>query len=183
MIKTAPARFIPTGSTKVADKNSDAVAYVYDLNGRPCVCAYVGKQSKAALYARFATPAARERAIRDLFAGRQATLAYKAERRAAQSRPHKLQLGHILVSSWGYEQTNIDWYEATKIVGPHTVEIRPIAAVVDYGLRDQGTCAPRAGEYKGEARQVRVIEGSVRVSSCAHAHLWDGRPRSWSSYH
>ncbi len=186
MIRTADrTRFIPQGARKVAHKNSDAVAYVYEnAQGKPCAIAYVGKQSKPALYCRFGNEAARTRAIAELFAGRERALAYKAERRAAQRAPHKLQLGHILVSSWGYEQTNIDWFQVTAIVGDHTVEIRPIASnIVDGAGGDRGNCFPKADAFTGEARRVRVIEGRVRVSNCATASLWDGRGRYWSSYH
>ncbi|MEW6019069.1 MAG: hypothetical protein AB1760_13445 [Pseudomonadota bacterium] len=178
------SRFIPQASRKVAHKNSDAVAYLYELNGRPCAVAYVGRQSKPVLFHRFTSEASRARAIADLFAGRERALAYKAERAAARRAPHKLQVGHILVSSWGYDQTNIDWYQVTAVVGDHTVEIRPIASnLVEGAGGDRGRCFPRADVFTGEARRVRVSQDSVRVSNCAHASLWDGRGRYWSSYH
>lgn len=184
MIRTlAPTRFVPADSVKVVDKRSDAIAYVYSLGGRPCAVGYAGKQTKPAFFLRFSSEARRERHIREFFAGRQASLAFKAERQAEARKPHSFQEGHILVSSWGYDQTNVDWYEVTKVVGARTIEIRKIAAVVDHTASDQGRCFPRAGEYLGEATRHVVSRGSVRVSSCAYARLWDGRARAWSSYH
>lgn len=176
-------RWIPPQSVKVTDKHSDAVAYLYEMRGDPCAVAYVGTRAKPEIFARFPSNERRERAIKDLFGTRQNVLAYKAERKALESKPHGFQLGHILMSSWGYEQTNVDWYEVTKIISDRMVEIRPIAAVVDYTGDMSGTCAPRAGEYIGDAMRLRVSRGSVKVSSCARAFLWDGRPRNWSSYH
>lgn len=37
-----------------------------------------------------------------------------AERRAARSGGHSLKVGDILCASWGYEQTNVDYYKVTK---------------------------------------------------------------------
>jgi hypothetical protein len=176
-------RFIPSEAVKVTDKQSDAVAYLYEMRGNPCAVAYVGKQTKPAIFARFLDTQRRERAIQDLFSSRQSALTYKAARKAQDSKPHGFQLGHILMSSWGYEQTNINWFEITKIIGDRMIEIRPIGAVVDYTGDMSGTCTPRAGDYIGDAMRLRVSRGSVKVSSCARASLWDGRPRHWSSWH
>lgn len=41
-------------------------------------------------------------------------LANVAERRSERSKGHDLKLGDILYASWGYDQTNIDYYKVVK---------------------------------------------------------------------
>ena len=40
---------------------------------------------------------------------------------------HPLQIGSILYTSWGYEQTNIDFYQVIELIGTSTVVLREIA--------------------------------------------------------
>ncbi len=185
MTTTLPTRFVPAGAVKVAHKLSDAVAYLYtNPQGRPTVVAYAGKSAKPAMWFQFSNEAAREKRVIAFFAARAASLAHKAERKAARNKPHQLQLGHVLVASWGYEQTNIDFFEVTKVVGPHTVEVRPIRSIIDPTLVDQGRALPKGGDYTGPATRHRVSNGdSVKIDDVRRASLWNGRPMSWSSYH
>jgi hypothetical protein len=54
-------------------------------------------------------------------------------------------LGDILVASWGYDQTNIDYYQVVALVGTTKVRLRKIAA------RNTGN----GGEYQNELMPVR----------------------------
>lgn len=78
-------------------------------------------------------------------------------------------------SSWGYDQTNIDYYEVTKLIGKTMVEIREIGAesVSDNGPAMTGSCVPRPGHYIGEPmrKTVSTYDGqSVRIASYASAY-------------
>lgn len=44
------------------------------------------------------------------------------ERRAERTAPHTLKVEDILYASWGYDQTNIDYYKVTKTT-KHTVDL------------------------------------------------------------
>lgn len=180
----APARFIPTGAVKVADKLSDAVAYFYTSpGGRPAAVAYQGKAAKPVFWYNFASEEARERKVRAFFQGRRAVLAYRAERRERAKKPHDLKVGDILVGSWGYEQTNVDWFEVSAVVSAHMVEIRPIFCNTEDTGSMSGRCTPRAGDYKGEPMRRMVRNGSVKINESVRVSLWDGRAMYWSSYH
>ena len=37
-----------------------------------------------------------------------------------------IKVGDIFVSSWGYDQTNVDFYQVVKLVGKSTIELLPI---------------------------------------------------------
>jgi hypothetical protein len=182
-------RYIPPGSVKVASKQSDAVAYVFtNSKGRPAAVGYAGKSAKPLFHFYFANEAARERRVREFFDGQAATKAYKAnraaERKAKLAQGHKLQLGHILKSTWGYDQTNVDFYQVTALIGTRMVEIRQISAVSDQTGWATGNCTPRLDSFKGEAFRKLVNEDgvSVKIESFAWASLWDGRPANWTAY-
>ncbi len=177
--------FTPKGAVKVSDKLSDAVVYVYTSStGRPGAVGFHGSAQRPDFHHTYLSPAKREEHVKRFFAGRAASLALRKETAAKRAQPHKLEVGHILVASWGYDQTNVDWFEVVKIVGRFMVEVRPIGAVIDDTAPLAGRCYPRAGEFKGPATRHRVSWGdNVRINESVHAHLWDGRPRHWSAYH
>jgi hypothetical protein len=91
---------------------------------------------------------------------------YKAKR-AAEKKAHKrgLKVGDILMNMWGYDQTNIDYYQVTKLVGKCSVEIREIGAINmgEDGFMT-GKCKPDKGNFVGEPMVKRVGEGdSVKI--------------------
>ena len=90
----------------------------------------------------------------------------KAERAAKLAQPHPLAVGDVLVSSWGYEQTNYDYYQVTRLVGKQSVEIRQLGRQAAETGFLQGDCVPVKGLFKGEPMVKRINEnGSVKVRS------------------
>lgn len=180
------SRWAPAGAVKVTDKQSDAVVYLYQsASGRLGAVGYAGKAVKPTFHYTFKDQTRRETYVREFFEGRRATIAFRAEQKAKASAPSTLKLNDILVASWGYDQTNIEWFQVTRLVGPTTVEIRPIAAanIKDTGWAS-GRTIPMIDQFTGEATRRRVQYGhSVKVHECAHAYHWDGRPRHWSADH
>jgi hypothetical protein len=185
MFRTLPrARTIPQGAVKVADKLSDAVVYIYEAGGRPAAIGYHGKAAKPDFWLRFTTAERREAYVRQFFQGWQAHAERIAASKAQALKPHNLELGHILVASWGYDQTNVDWFQVTRLVSSTMVEVRPIASksAGETGWMT-GRCIPDADAFTGEATRHRVSHGGVKINESVRAYVWDGRPRSWSSYH
>lgn len=176
------AAFIPSGALVVRDKQSDAVCYVYaDSLGRPCAMGFAGRRQKPDFRVRYLSEARRQAAVAQYFASAQAIA---ARRRKHQAKPRKLEVGHILYASWGYDQTNIDWYQVTALIGSTMVEVRKIAGnITGHDAMDQGRVVPRADAFTGEPMRRRAKGDWVRIDDVRLATLWDGRPKSWSSYH
>lgn len=86
---------------------------------------------------------------------------------AAKAAPHGLAVGDVLVSSWGYDQTNIDYYEVTRLVGLRSVAVQEIAQQRTYNAHEMtGQCVPIKGRYVGEEMVKRVTEcNAVKVQS------------------
>ena len=117
--------------------------------------------------------------------------AFRDEARAAFVNPFKV--GEILVASWGYEQTNIDWYQITATT-PKSVKFRKVCGneTPGEGLSPMaGYTVPCIGEFvknvPEESRTVQIYtyNGQPRYSISYDGHslnLWDGKPEYASHY-
>ena len=182
MTNYSDRRFVPAGSVKVTDRQSDALVYLYEANGYFIALGYHGKAGKRDFHFRYATAEKREAAVMRHFESRRARAASMKARKAEANKPHSFEVGHILKSSWGYDQTNVDFYEVVEVNGSHMVTIRKIASSAEATGNMTAREMPCPGEYIGQPERRRVRYGSVKVSSCASASLWDCRPAFSSSY-
>jgi hypothetical protein len=184
--------YIPARSRKVAMKDGGAVFYLYENGQRqPAAVCFIGKAQKPSWHFRFASPAQRERRIASTIERVQAHQARRAEERARKAaeaaKGHGWEPGLILVSSWGYEQTNVDFYEVVEVIGKTMVRIEKIGSqsATDAGegfssMSDH--VVPNLEARSGEFRRCKVTSGHIRLASYCSASLWDGRPRYCSWY-
>jgi len=91
--------------------------------------------------------------------------------------------GAILYSSWGYDQTNIDFYEILERNNDFVI-IQEIGQVRDHdSMGDSGTCMPNKEIKIGEPFRKKITKNaSINLESYKGCWLWDGKPKSWSSY-
>lgn len=147
----APTRasFIPKGAIKVSDKQSDAVAYLYDnqRNGKPAALVFAGKAEKPAWQFWFRDAAARERRIAEFFQN------IRAQRAAAQARRterkefvHQVKPGDIFRTCWGYDQTNVEFFEVIEVKGKFAI-LREVAQASEYRGGGADSCVPQSGQY------------------------------------
>lgn len=183
-------RYEPNNARRVIDKLTGATAFLYDNgNGQPCLLAYRNStNTKPDCHFRYRDAETRDakaatflRSARNIL---EARLKQQAERRAERSKPHSLQIGHILTSSWGYDQTNIDFYEVTAIPSPCFVMLARLGSVtIEQGPNYTGKVVPDIDGKRGEAKRYRAgPDNSVKIESYAYARIWDGKPCWFSSY-
>jgi hypothetical protein len=197
-----PTRFIPKDAAKIASKRSAAVVYVYvTANGKPAAIGYAGKSAKPAFWNSFRTTEHRANHVREWIIGQdkmaEAKVARVEQKKAMQAAGHGLKVGDVLYSSWGYEQTNIDFYEVVRLVGKASVAIRAIARESVETLSMQGKCVPVPGSYTGEEMVKRPTVTThgvhVRITSYSNAYpaekitSADGafmgyKPHHWTAY-
>jgi hypothetical protein len=96
-------------------------------------------------------------------------------------------IGTIFASSWGYDQTNVDFYEVIKVTKASVVirEIAKAQQTKDDGWT--GHVTPQPGEFVGDPMTRRLKAGwdntpGVKVRSYAWARVWDGKPQHFTSY-
>ena len=124
----------------------------------------------------------------------------KAKRRNKMNKAHAIELGAIFYTSWGYEQTNIEWFEVVKTTAK-TVTLRRIAGAREYCGAMDGYTKPCPGSYVDDfkfdddenANGIRRIvknygwgnedSWSCKIDEVRHAHLWDGKPKHFSEWY
>ena len=111
-MRTIP-RYIPKDSEPLEHPGGLGVVYLYG----PARCraiAYRGKAGRASWHYSFRDGERAEQHAREWFASLNGWEQRKAEWRADRNRPHTLKVGDVVYNSWGWEQTNIDWYQVVR---------------------------------------------------------------------
>jgi len=177
--------YIPKSGARLVDNGgTDASVYVYETAGKPYAIAFHGKASKPDWHYSFRSEASRDERIAQFIAGRKSHAEYRAKCKAETVKPHTLKVGDILSSTWGYDQTNVDYYEVTRVPGPMSVEIRQIAAnsSAEEGFMT-ARCWAAPGKFIGKPMIKRAnSSNSVRIASYASASPWDGKEDRYSWY-
>lgn len=186
-------RWIPKGSTEV--RHALGVCYTEDIgrNGRELftAIAYNGTSSKRAFYESYRTREARDKRVRDFFAGLESHAVMMTDIKVERSKPHTLAVGDIIHHSWGWDQTNCDYYQVIAVTD-HGATVREIASkTVSGGTFAHGMAGYRTAVKDGfcnDAFRIQV-DGSNHVRSMskgplAHgsANKWDGQPDYCSWY-
>jgi hypothetical protein len=177
----ARACYIPKTAHLVPGPAGCAV-YAYDLAGKWYALAFRGTAGKPEWHHSFRTEAARTAHIEAFWAGITSTAAYRAKRTAdRQADACTLQIGDILNTSWGYDQTNVDFFVVTR-VSKARVWVRPIAAEYEASGFMAGQAWPAMPITMVGPETMHVARGA----SCSiHGHgasLSGGRTHYTSSY-
>ncbi len=171
--KPERAHFIPKGARKIAAKQSSAVLYPYEFEQKGKIkfglMGFAGRRQKPDFHFYYANEAARLAKGESYFAQIEVREAVEIDRRA---KPHELKVGDVLRSSWGYDQTNVDYYQVLRVIGKSMVEIQEIASdgYEDSEFAMQGQVVPMVGKFKGKPMRKRADGNSVRIASYASAY-------------
>jgi hypothetical protein len=96
-------------------------------------------------------------------------------------------IGDLFYSSWGYEQTNIDFYQ---VVGISKSYIEVVRIKDDRKYSDQGMCGetiPLRGQFHGEKQKHRLrfdTEGRPNFKLTSYSSAWpcDDSPKFFSEW-
>ncbi|MGE0705611.1 MAG: hypothetical protein AB7P22_16920 [Vicinamibacterales bacterium] len=161
------------------------IATSADTSGQPSyyLTAWIGAAERPQIHCYYRTAEQRAQRIVALIDARSAHVAAKAARRAERAKPHTLQVGAILVSSWGYEQTNVDFYQVIAVRGA-VVDLRKIGQEKEHDGDMTGFAMPRPDDFIGPVLIGKrpSSANAVRIKSFSLAMPWDGRRQRWTSY-
>jgi len=93
-------------------------------------------------------------------------------------------VGAILYSSWGYEQTNIDWFVVLERKNDFVI-LQQIGSDKKYddNYGDRGSCMPDINFKIGSPFRKKITKyASINLNSYSWCGLWDGKSKGWSSY-
>lgn len=181
------ARWVPKNAHEVAN-NERAAAYCYPAHGSKVIAlCYRGSAAKPEIHCTYKDI---DRAT-EVIAAFLLSVDERAARKATASAqrkawPNPIKVGEIFHTSWGYDQTNVDFYIVTRVSGKR-VWIRPIAQDSEATGFMSGKCWPKMPiEMTGpETMHLARVTGENQASLNIHGHYGsreDGRAHYFSSY-
>jgi len=171
--------YIPKGVKPETPRGTDMVLYKWqDEGGKLLAMGFVGKQNKPLFNYMFRDENQRENFLKKEIDSRKLTLERKEQvRDEKKSYRHDLVVGDILYTSWGYDQTNVDFYEVIGTTAKSVV-IREVGQKVAKSDAYAEYVVPVPGRYIGSKMNKRVGNGGyVRIESYSSASKWDGKPK------
>lgn len=184
--------FVPADAILIQPDNVNAEVYFYDdTNGRPCARVFKGRRIEPTLCCYYPSTESRDQSIKRFLDVVRYQQTQAEQRRKERSKPHNLSVGDILVSSWGWEQTNVEFYKVVKLAGKCTVEVVRIGTVEaedeeTKSLAMQGKQLPDVSNSISQPSRHRVDMGNgeacITVGYRQFARPWNGKPVFYSSY-
>lgn len=187
-------RYRPQGSTEVKIKGTDTVVY---MHGDIYAIGYRGKSNKPVFNYRFVSKAARDRHVQiwiqeEIEDMKRKEDRAKTKKEALKNLEHPFQVGVIVYDSWGYEQTNIDWYQVVECKG-RSVVLREIAGNYEETGFMSGHTSPVKDAFLENHEPVKKLvqvyidnEGkpvSYLKSKYGWISVWDGKQRVYESHY
>jgi hypothetical protein len=100
-----------------------------------------------------------------------------------QTNPVKV--NDIFYSSWGYDQTNIDFYQVIDVL-PNSVKVVKIGEDRTYTGPMQGNCVPNLNHRSDKilTKRIKVYNNNVsfKIASYASAYPWTGQPMNFTEW-
>ena len=154
---------------------------LYD-NLQPCLFIWYGRQSKP--YIKYCYKNADERAkSKQYYLDRaKSDFNYKQQRKSVPT----FEIGDIYVASWGYEQTNVDYYQVINKPSKHFALLQEIAAAEVPGSRGIDCCnvLPVKDKFlSSKPIRRKVTNTGITIDRVRVATKFDGKPDYCSWYH
>lgn len=108
--------FIPKTARPILEHTNGSTLYVYETtNGKPCLISFWGTSAKPDQHHSYRTDEQRNAAILRWRESVESSVKFRADRKAtAAATPNPFKVGDIVNTSWGYDQTNVDFYIVTR---------------------------------------------------------------------
>jgi hypothetical protein len=154
--------------TTHAEDNVHALTYTNGL-GSKCYAIWEGKKYKAVAQYSISRPNEVKEAVERCVSRHYAAVQRKAERIAEDKRrkdayADSIKVGDLFLTSWGYDQTNLDFYKVTRRVSKYRVEIVGVAQRFDEAYGSQsGKFFPVPSEERGEKRIVSITSSGIKI--------------------
>jgi hypothetical protein len=173
--------YAPEGAVRLTHKATGYIAFIYERGGKPCAAGFFPRSQKPCFQYSYSSETNREKKVREFFANGETALARKvAEREQRKADTHKLEVGTILRTSWGYDQTNVDFYKVVSIVSDKTVELIEIGRTdasknSGYGSM-AGHVVPDPDKEIGKSFRRRATSRGALIENRRYASVWEGQP-------
>lgn len=176
---------------KIEDTDLGIEIYLYKVGEKHAAVGFGGKRQKPDFHYTFRDEERRQQHIENYLKGQQEHKQYMAKKkRERTSYEHDFKVGDILYCTWGYEQTNVDFYQVIdttkKMVTIHKIHGK---IVEEDGARMwSGTCVADKDNFVDNDKwpQQKLVQPSkygafVTIASYASASKWNGQPVYFSN--
>jgi hypothetical protein len=181
--KRLAARHVPPDFRELRYDSLSAVIYAkQDGTGRVHAKAYHGTAYHHSWNYSFRTAESFEGYATEWLHGLEQSKAFKAQQQSKRTGVCPWKVGQTLVCSWGYDQTNIDYYEVIAVRG-QVVDIQEIG---QHFIDQQGPSGDTVIPFRGHRGKIIKSKRpqthdngktwSLHMTSYAWAHPWDGKP-------
>lgn len=173
-------RYIPKDSKEVRFDDVQAVVY---LEANSCAIAYAGKANRHAWNYRFRNDEQRQSHIDRWVESLRTSKAHKEARRAEQKAfKHSYKVGDIFYNSWGYEQTNVDFYQVVAVT-EKSVKVREIGQHAEETAFMSGRTTAKKDHFISEKVMTKKVcsDGSIPMRH-GYCGPWDGQSKHYSCY-
>ena len=166
-------RWVPPGFELIREVPELGVQ-VYSKT-KPSILAifFGGKRGKSDWYYSFRSVDAMNAKIDDTINSIQQSKIAVARRRAERAAPTNVAVGDVFRCSWGYDQTNIDYFQVIEVSGAY-VTVREIGQMAEETGFMSGNCVPALNQFRGEPMRKKIQncggEPYFKVYSFANAY-------------
>lgn len=100
----------------------------------------------------------------------------------------EITVGTVMVCTWGYDQTNVDFYEVVRRTAAMVVlrRLYSMDAPDTWSRPMMRYVIPSEGTAYGPEVKCRLPENGTdaycKVGYCEYAHVWNGKPILETSY-
>ena len=160
----------------VDSEGTDLAIWTWESGGRLLAVAFQGKSNKPLFFNSFRNDAQRNHIIQEAISNRKSWLDRKVKQQEDRRNfKHTIQVGDIYYTSWGYDQTNVDFYEVVA-VGDKSISVRAIAQEVTDSDSGSESVVARPGKYIGPSEKKVPNVNGFSVDG-HYASKWDGKPK------
>ena len=159
----------------VDPEGTDLAIWTWESAGKLMGVAFQGKAGKPLFFHHFRNEGERDRVIATAIRDRKSQMKRKEDKQEARRNfKHAIEPGDIYYTSWGYDQTNVDFYEVIA-VADRSITVRPIGVETVSSERGADYVAPAKGKYTGPAERKVPREHGFSVDNHL-ATKWSGSP-------
>lgn len=184
-IKLPREFYIPKNSTEIRDDEAQSVAYIFNnSSGKPSAIGFAGKAQKPSFRYYFQTTERRDAYVAAFFKGQRERIASrKANAKARSEFQHSVKVGDVFYTSWGYDQTNVEYFQVVALRGAKQVLVREIGKFYEEKSFMAGSSAPHVDEFladscalgRGNPPKVCTVRGGnygVSIKICDTRTGW-----------
>jgi hypothetical protein len=94
-----------------------------------------------------------------------------------------MQVNDILSCSWGFEQTNVDFYKVIGVSGSFVTVIQLMSETIESKPDYTGLVMPITDLEIGSKMRRKINSiGSIKMTDYSWASKWNGKPQHISTY-